>query len=74
MEGFGALESAVSPLIPTEYIDVLAEEDTRITESLIVTQSGLFSCPVAGTECLYAPHYRANDGARPQLETDKSGI
>lgn len=53
------------------YIDVLAEEDTRITESLIVTQSGLFSCPVAGTECLYAPHYRANDGARPQLETDK---
>ena len=53
------------------YIDVLAEEDTRITESLIVTQSGRFSCQVAGTECLYAPHYRANDGARPKLETDK---
>ena len=49
------------------YIDVLAEEKTVITEDLVVTQSGTFSSPVTDIECLYAPHYRANDGFHPQL-------
>ncbi len=49
------------------YMDVLAEEDTRVMETLVVTQSGEFSCPAAVLECMYAPHYRANGDALPKL-------
>lgn len=53
------------------YIDVLPEENTKISETLIVTQSGRFSSAVSDIECMYAPHYRANDGCHPQLVSEK---
>ncbi len=49
------------------YMDVLAEENTILTETMIVTQSGVFSSPVTEVECMYAPHYRANDACHAQL-------
>lgn len=53
------------------YFDVLAEEKTRITESLVVTQAGEFVCPVPEIVCMYAPHYRANDGFGGQLAVSR---
>ncbi len=50
------------------YMDVLAEEDTRLTETFVVTQAGAFTCPAAEVECMYAPHYRANAEANPCQE------
>ena len=46
------------------WIDVFPEEDSKIEETLFVTQEGVFAAPVAEIESLYAPHYRANDGSR----------
>jgi hypothetical protein len=43
------------------WIDVFPEEKSLIEEVLFVTQEGRFTSPVAEIECLYAPHYRAND-------------
>ena len=43
------------------WIDVFPEEDSKIEETLFVTQEGVFAAPVAEIESLYAPHYRAND-------------
>ncbi len=54
------------------YIDVLPEENTVLTETLIVTQAGEFSSPVTGIECLYAPHYRANDSCHRKLSSTAS--
>ena len=46
----------------TEYwYEVFAEEKQTVTEEFYVTQQGSFRSPVADIECLYAPHYRAND-------------
>ena len=46
----------------TEYwYEVFAEEKQTVTEEFYVTQKGSFRSPVANIECLYAPHYRAND-------------
>ena len=46
----------------TEYwFETFAEEKQTITEDFYVTQQGSFRSPVADIECLYAPHYRAND-------------
>ena len=42
------------------WIDVLPEENTAMEEELFVTQEGIYTCPVAEIESLYAPHYRAN--------------
>ena len=44
------------------WIDVFPEEESTIEEELFVTQSGVYTFPVAEIESLYAPHYRANDG------------
>lgn len=45
----------------TEYFfDVYPEEKTTVTETLFVTQEGVFRAPVVTIESLYAPHYRAN--------------
>lgn len=43
------------------WIDVFPEEESVIEEELFVTQNGVYTCPVAEIESLYAPHYRAND-------------
>ena len=43
------------------WIDVFPEENSKIEETLFVTQEGAFTAPVAEIESLYAPHYRAND-------------
>ena len=53
------------------YIDVLPEEHTAVTEILTVVQAGIFSSPAPSVECLYAPHYRANPDALPELESGK---
>lgn len=53
------------------YIDVLPEEHTSVTEILTVVQAGIFSSPAPSVECLYAPHYRANPDALPELESGK---
>ncbi len=53
------------------WIDVFPEEKTAIEEELFVTQEGTFSAPVAEIECLYAPHYRANDSWSSLLEISK---
>lgn len=44
------------------YFDVLPEEKMEIRETMFVTQAGRFSSAAAEIECLYAPHYRGNDG------------
>lgn len=43
------------------WFDVFPEENSTIEEELFVTQNGVYACPVAVVESLYAPHYRAND-------------
>lgn len=43
------------------WVDVFPEENTSLEEELFVTQKGVFVTPAAEIECLYAPHYRAND-------------
>lgn len=43
------------------WFDAYPEEKTTITEEFFVTQEGSFQMPVIEIECLYAPHYRAND-------------
>ena len=43
------------------WYETFAEEKQTITEDFYVTQKGSFRSPVADIECLYAPHYRAND-------------
>ncbi len=52
------------------WIDVFPEENTTIEEELFVTQEGTFTSPVAEIECLYAPHYRANDGFSGKMEAE----
>lgn len=42
------------------YFDVFPEEEMQIREVFHVTQCGVFNCPAAEIECLYAPHYRGN--------------
>lgn len=53
------------------FVEVLPEENTVLTEKLTVTQSGVFSSRVADIVCLYAPHYRANDGYCPPVCSEK---
>lgn len=43
------------------WIDVFPEENSKIEETMFVTQEGVFTAPVVEIESLYAPHYRAND-------------
>lgn len=52
----------------TEYwFDTYPEENTTITEEFFVTQEGAFKSPVLEIECLYAPHYRANDSGQARI-------
>lgn len=51
------------------WMDVCPEENTTLEETLFVTQKGVFASPVTELECLYAPHYRANDGGGKQFVT-----
>lgn len=51
------------------WMDVCPEENTTLEETLFVTQKGVFASPVAELECLYAPHYRANDGGGRRFYT-----
>ena len=51
------------------WIDVFPEEKTALEEVLFVTQEGTFTTPAAELECLYAPHYRANDDGGKQFVT-----
>lgn len=44
------------------WLDVFPEEKTSFEEILFVTQKGRFTSAAAEFECLYAPHYRANEG------------
>ena len=53
------------------YMEVLPEETTVVSETLIVTQSGEFSNPVTEVVCLYAPHYRANGDYMPELVSER---
>ena len=52
----------------TEYwFDTYPEENTAVSEEFFVTQEGAFQTPALEVECLYAPHYRANDSGRNPL-------
>lgn len=51
------------------WIDVFPEEETTMEEVLFVTQKGCFTTPAAEIECLYAPHYRANDAGGRKFYT-----
>ena len=42
------------------WYETYPEENTSVTETFFVTQSGEFHSGVPVIECLYAPHYRAN--------------
>ena len=52
------------------YFDVLPEETTVIEEEFFVTRAGVYSSPVMEAECVYAPHYRANDAFMPPVHVD----
>lgn len=52
------------------WMDVCPEENTTLEETLFVTQKGVFASPVTELECLYAPHYRANDDGGKQFVTN----
>lgn len=55
----------------TEYwFDSYPEEDTVISESFFVTQSGTFTAPAVTVESTYAPHYRANAGFVGKIKTE----
>ncbi len=56
------------------WIDVFPEEKSSVEEELFVTQEGVFTAPVAEIECLYAPHYRANDGFGGQAAVRRNCI
>ncbi|MBQ7254510.1 MAG: hypothetical protein IJS30_07545 [Bacteroidales bacterium] len=45
------------------YFQVLAEEDTNLSESFFVTQAGAFNSGLVEIESLYAPEYRGHTGA-----------
>ena len=53
------------------YFDSYPEENTTVREEFFVTQAGAFTAPVVSIESLYAPHYRANDGARAPLQVSR---
>ena len=42
------------------WYETYPEENTTVSETYFVTQSGEFHSAVPVIECLYAPHYRAN--------------
>lgn len=46
------------------WYDSYPEENTTVSEEFFVTQKGAFRTPAVSVECLYAPHYRANDAGR----------
>ena len=50
--------------------DYCPEEKTTVTEEFFVTQEGVFQTPVTEVECLYAPHYRANDSGSAPLTVE----
>lgn len=52
------------------YFDILPEETTVIEEEFFVTRPGSYLSPVAEAECVYAPHYRANDAFLPPVPVD----
>ena len=55
----------------TQYwFDSYPEEKTTVTEEFFVTQEGVFQTPVTEVECLYAPHYRANDSGSAPLTVE----
>ena len=54
--------------VTSYYFDAFPEEDTVISEEFFVTQDGEFSTPAVQIECLYAPHYRANDASPARLK------
>ena len=46
------------------WIDVFAEEKSTVLEEVMyVSRKGIFVCPAAEIECVYAPHYSANTSA-----------
>ena len=53
------------------WIDVFPEENSKIEETLFVTQEGAYSAPVVEIESLYSPHYRANDGSYGRMRVGK---
>ncbi len=52
------------------YFDSYPEETTYIEEQFIVNQAGIFTSPVLETECMYAPHYRANASYDGKMKID----
>lgn len=46
------------------WFDVLPEDRYTIVEDFVVSQSGVFQSPAAQIQCLYAPHWMANEDAR----------
>ncbi|MGN0195986.1 MAG: MG2 domain-containing protein [Candidatus Cryptobacteroides sp.] len=63
MSGYRDVRSDVT----SYYFDAFPEEDTVISEEFFVTQEGEFSAPAVQIECLYAPHYRANDASPARM-------
>jgi len=54
------------------WFDSYPEEKTTLTEEFFVTQEGSFQMPVVEIECLYAPHYRANDAFRYPMVSEST--
>lgn len=55
------------------WVEILPEEYITFTEELIVMQKGIFKSPSPEVESLYAPHYRASDGAQVDFVVEDLG-
>ena len=51
-------------------MEMLPEENITFAEEFFVTQKGSFKSPSPQVESLYAPHYRAADGAQMVFVTE----
>lgn len=54
------------------WFDSYPEEHTTLSEEFYITQAGEFQMPAMEIECLYAPHYRANDAAHAAIRSLKA--
>ncbi len=61
---YGSAYREVKPSYTQYMFDVFPEENSVITEYMYVTMGGEFRSSVPELECVYAPHYRANDISR----------
>ncbi len=66
--GRGCYRSVLADRIELWY-ESYPEEKTEVLEEYYVTRAGVFQCPAAVVESLYAPHYRANTAAPEPLQT-----